>query len=75
MGEIISVFLSSPTAVKVIGIDICIPHTERKNCNSPGENHKDHPTPQEENSQENSVFRISIHSLRTIERTVQEGTR
>lgn len=49
-----SVIRSSPTAGKVTGIDAWIPHTQIKPWNSPGENHKDHLTPPEENSQENS---------------------
>ena len=45
-----SVILSSPTAGKVTSIDAWIPHTQIKPWNSPGENHKDHPTRPQENS-------------------------
>lgn len=48
-----SIILSSPTAVKLIVIHAWIRHTKVKPWKSPGDNRKDHPTPPEENSQEN----------------------
>ena len=51
-----SIVLSSPTAVKLRVIHAWIRHTKIKPWKSPGENHKDHPTPPEENSQENYQY-------------------
>ena len=51
-----SVILPSAGTVKVTGVDTWNHHTWIKSWNPPRKNHKDHPTPAEQKSQENSQW-------------------